>query len=63
MKNAHHAKAMAVLVATIAVHVTKAVHAAKARAYVTKVVRGRATKAKAHVAKTAATTITPAANK
>ena len=63
MKNAHHARAMAVLVAKVADHVTKADHAAMARAHVTKVVRDHATKAKAHVAKTAATTITPAANK
>ena len=63
MKNAHHARVMAVHVAKVAAHVTKAVHAAMARGHVTKVVRDHATKAKAHVAKMAAMTITPAVNK
>ena len=63
MKNAHHARVMAVHVAKVADHVTKAVHAAMARVHVTKVVRDHATKAKVHVAKTAATTIMPAVNK
>ena len=54
---------MAVLVAKVADHVTKADHAAMARVHVTKVVRDHATKAKAHVAKTAAMTTMPAANK
>ena len=61
MKNVHHAKAMAVHVAKVAVHATKVVHAA--------MVRGHVTKAKVHamrkvlVAKTAVMTTTPAANK